>query len=389
MDVTIEDLRRRARRRLPRAVFDFIDGAAEDEVSLGWNAAAFDRWAFVPRVLVDVSEVDLATEILGERLATPLILAPTGLCGMAAPRGEIAVARAAARLGVPFVASCLSAVTLEDIAREAPGAHWFQLYLWKDRGLTRSLAERAARAGYRVLVVTVDVPVLGQRERDLRNGATVPPKITLANAWDTLRRPAWMMGMLRNPRIEFANVATPGASAGRPFALSQYINTQFDASVTWKDLEWLRSAWSGPIILKGILSADDARRAHESGFEGIVVSNHGGRQLDQACASLDALPEIAAAVATRMTVLFDGGIRRGADVAIAIALGARGCMVGRPYLYGLAAAGQVGVERSLEILLAETKRTLALVGRPRLADLNRTALRRANYLSGGNDERTT
>ncbi len=373
--LNIADLRARARQRLPRAVFDFIDGAAEDEVTLVRNERSFDDWSFAPRVLVDVGQIEQATTVLGQRLSAPLILAPTGLCGMAAPRGEVLAARAATRAGLIFTASCLSAVTIEDIAREAPGAHWFQLYLWRDRGLTASLVERAQLAGFSVLVATVDVPVLGQRERDARNGATIPPRVTLRNALDILTKPAWLLGLLRNPHIEFANVSGGKGSAGRPFALSRYVNDQFDPTITWKDLEWLRSLWSGPIVIKGIMSVADAKRAAESGVDGIVVSNHGGRQLDGLPASLDVLPEIAGAVGDRTVVLFDGGIRRGADVVKALALGARACLIGRAYLYGLGAAGERGVDRSIEILRTEIARTMALLGRPQIANLDRFAVR--------------
>jgi L-lactate dehydrogenase (cytochrome) len=369
-------LREGARRRLPRAVFDFIDGAAEDEVTLRRNERAFDDWGLVPRVLVDVGVVDVSITLLGRKLGSPVILAPTGLCGMAAPRGELVVARAAARAGTPFTVSCLSAVTLEEIAKAAAGPLWFQLYLWRDRRLTRSLVERAAAAGYEVLVVTVDVPVLGQRERDLRNGATVPPRITMRNAVDVLSKPSWLLKMVRNPGIEFANVAHGGGKTARPFALSRYVNEQFDPSVTWTDLGWLREAWSGPIVLKGVMSVDDAQRAADLGLDGIVVSNHGGRQLDGVPGTLDALPDIAAAVGERIEVLFDGGIRRGTDILKALALGARACLIGRPYLYGLGAAGEPGVSRAVDILHAELRRGMALLGRPRIGGIDRASVRR-------------
>jgi L-lactate dehydrogenase (cytochrome) len=372
--ITIEDLRRRARRRLPRAVFDFIDGGAEDELTLRRNESAFKHITFRPRVLVDTHARDQSTLVLGQRLRAPLILAPTGLCGMAAPRGEILAARASLNSGVIFTLSSMSAVSIEETAREVPGGHWFQLYVWRDRELTRSLVERAAAAGYRAMVVTVDVPVLGQRERDLRNGATIPPRVTLRNAFDSLQKMGWLMGMARHPRIDFVNVARP-ASARGPFALGPFVNSQFDPSVSWKDVAWFRSIWSGPLVLKGIMSAEDARLAVEHGVDAVVVSNHGGRQLDGLPAAIEVLPEVADAVGTRLEVLFDGGIRRGTDVLKALALGARACMIGRPYLYGLGAAGQAGVERSIAILRAEIDRAQALLGRPALADLDRRTVR--------------
>lgn len=377
MFLNVDDLRREARRRLPRAVFDYIDGAAEDEVTLARNERVFNSWSFSPRVLVDVGAIDASATVLGRRHSTPLILAPTGLCGMAAPRGEILVARAAGRAGVTFTLSSLSAVSIEDVAAAATAPLWFQLYVWRDRALTNSLVERAAAAGYEVLMVTADVPVFGQRERDHRNGATIPPRITVKNAFETLQRPAWLIQMLRSPRIEFANVTSDRGSAGRPFALSRYINEQFDPTLTWKDIAALRSIWKGRIVVKGIMSAEDAVRAADEGIDGIVVSNHGGRQLDGLPASLEVLPEIVDAVGTRIEVLFDGGIRRGGDVVKALALGARACLIGRPYLYGLGAAGERGVEMSVSMLRAEMVRAMALLGRPRLADLDRSALRLA------------
>jgi L-lactate dehydrogenase (cytochrome) len=370
MVVSVEDVRRASRRRLPRAVFDFIDGAADDEVTLRRNRWAFERVALMPRVLVDVHQVDLTTTLLGQRLAAPLVLAPTGLCGMATARGEIPAAGAALDAGIPFVASCMSSVTLEEIAREVPGGHWFQLYVWRDRELTRDLVERAAAEGYRALVVTVDTPVLGKRERDLRNGATIPPRITIRNALDTLRRPRWLLAMARGPRVTFANVAAADPSTGlRPFALSPFVNTLFDAAVTWRDLEWLRGLWKGPLVVKGLMSAEDARLAAEHGADGVVVSNHGGRQLDGAPGTLDVLPEIADAVGGELEVMLDGGVRRGTDMAKALALGARACMIGRPYLYGLAVGRRRGVATVVDLLTAELRRAMALIGCARPSDL--------------------
>jgi L-lactate dehydrogenase (cytochrome) len=378
MLVSIDDLRRRARRRLPRAVFDFIDGGAEDEATLRRNHAAFGQLTFRPRVLVDTRQRDQSTTILGQRVASPLVLAPTGLCGMAAPRGEVLAARASLRSGTIFTLSSMSAVTIEDVMREVPGPHWFQLYVWRDRELTRSLVERAAAVGYRAMVLTVDVPVLGQRERDLRNGATIPPRVTWRNAFDTLQRVGWLSSMLRNPRIDFVNVARPSQAHG-PLALGPFVNSQFDPSVSWDDLAWFRSIWSGPLAIKGIMSAEDARRAVDHGIDAVIVSNHGGRQLDGLPAAIEVLPEVVDAVGHRAEVLLDGGVRRGTDVLKALALGARACMIGRPYLYGLGAGGQAGVERALGILRAEIDRAQALLGYPTLVDIDRQAVRLPPY----------
>ena len=376
MIVNIEDLRTRARRRLPRAVFDFIDGGAEDEVSLRLNRTAFERLTFRPRVLVDAGGLDQSTTVLGQRLATPLILAPTGLCGMAAPRAEVLAGRAATACGVVFTLSSMSAVSIEDTMREAPGPHWFQLYVWRDRELTRSLVERAAAAGYRALVLTVDVQMLGQRERDLRNGATIPPRVTPANALDSVQHIGWLLQMARNPRVDFVNVAAARRDGGGgPLSLSGYVNAQFDPTVSWKDLDWLRGLWRGPLAIKGIMTAEDAERAVAAGVDAVIVSNHGGRQLDGLPASIDVLPEVVDAIGDRAEVILDGGVRRGGDVVKALALGARACMIGRPYLYGLGAAGQAGAEMAINLLRVEIARVLTLLGRPTLAELDRSALR--------------
>ena len=378
MALNIDELRERARRKLPTAVFDFIDGAAEDEVTLRRNREAFGRYALVPRVGIDVSAIDVAVTMLGQPLSVPLLLAPTGLCGMATSRGEIPAARAATEAGILCAVSCLSSVTLEEVSREAPGQHWFQLYVWKDRAVTQALVERATQHGYRVLVVTLDVPVLGQRERDVRNGATIPPRITLRNALDTLRRPGWLWKIARGPRVTFANVAAADPSVGlNPFALSPFINSLFDPTVTWKDLEWMRRIWKGPVAVKGVMTVEDARLAVEHGDDAVIVSNHGGRQLDGAAGALDPLPEIVDAVGSRTEIILDGGIRRGTDMAKALALGARACMIGRPYLYGLGAAGQAGVADAIRILTSELRRAMALMGCKRIGDLGRSCLRPA------------
>jgi isopentenyl diphosphate isomerase/L-lactate dehydrogenase-like FMN-dependent dehydrogenase len=376
MLLTIDDLRLAAQKRLPRAVFGFIEGGAEDEVTLARNRAAFQRLELLPRAMVDVSEIDLRTDLFGETLSAPLVLAPTGLCGIATSRPEIAAARAAVGAGIPFTASCMSSVTLEEIAREIPGGHWFQLYVWRDRDITRELVQRAQAESYRALVVTIDVPVLGQRERDVRNRATIPPQITIRNALDVLRRPRWLRSIMTGPPVTFANVAAayPSRGMGR-FALAPIINGLFDPSVTWNDLDWLRGLWRGPLLVKGILSAEDARLAVLHGADGIIVSNHGGRQLDGAPASIEALPAVVDAIRGEAAVILDGGIRRGSDWAKALALGADAGMIGRPYLYGLAVGREQGARRAIDILTTELRRVMALLGCVSIGDLRCSRVR--------------
>jgi L-lactate dehydrogenase (cytochrome) len=376
MAINIDDLRRLAMRRLPRAVFDFADGGAEDERTLRANRLDFSKLMFRPRVLIDVSQRDQSTTILGQRVSSPLIVAPTGLAGMLWPRGEMVAARAAAKRDVIFTLSTLGACSIEEVAEASAGPLWFQLYVMKDRDVTRRLVERARQAGYKALCLTVDLPVLGQRERDLRNGATIPPKITVRNVVDVLQRLQWLRGVWFGPKITFQNfVGSSAALSDNAGTLWQYVNSLNDPSVDWDDLAWFRSLWPGPLAIKGIMTAEDARRAVSEGIEAIIVSNHGGRQLDSLPSAIEVLPEIVDAVGDRAEVILDGGVRRGTDVVKALALGARACMIGRPMLYGLGAAGQAGVERSIEILQNEIDRSLALLGRPTLADLDRTAVR--------------
>jgi len=376
---TVEDLRRLARRRLPRAIFDFVEGGAGDEGTVARNRAAFERLLFEPRVLVDVSKREQATVVLGERVATPVLVSPTGMAGLCWPKGEVAAARGAHEAGTIYTLSTHSSCTIEEVAAGAPGPLWFQLYVWQNRELTRSFVDRARAAGYRALVLTVDVPVISRRERDLRNGFTVPPRITVGNAVDTLRRVGWMRRVLLGPRLTLGNlVGMPGAPRTDIVTMAGVANRQVDPSLTWADLAWFRSLWSGPLLLKGVLTVADAKKAVEHGVDGLVVSNHGGRQLDGARASVEALPDIVDAVGNRVEVLLDGGVRRGADVVRALALGARAVMVGRPYLYGLASGGTAGVRRVLEILHGEVDHALALTGVPKVGDLDRTVVRRAD-----------
>jgi L-lactate dehydrogenase (cytochrome) len=376
---TIDDLRCLARRRLPRAVFDFVEGGAGDEQTVVRNRAAFERLLFQPKVLVDVSKREQATVVFGDRIETPVLLSPTGMAGLCWPKGEVAAARAAHEAGTIYTLSTHSSCSIEEVAAGAPGPLWFQLYVWQNRDLTRSFVERARAAGYRALLLTVDVPVISRRERDLRNGFTVPPRLTARNVLDTVRRVGWIRRVLFGPRLTLANlVGAPGAPRTDIVTLAGVANRQVDPSIAWGDLVWFRSLWSGPLLLKGVLTAADARRAAEHGVDGLVVSNHGGRQLDGVPAAIEALPEIVDAVAGRIDVLLDGGVRRGADVVRALALGARAVMVGRPYLYGLAAGGPAGVRHAIETLAREVDQALALVGVPRVGDLDRTIVRRAD-----------
>ena len=374
---SIADLRRLAKRRLPRAVFDYADGAAEDEVTARRNEAAFEDYDLLPRVLRDVSSVDLSTTVLGTPVSMPVMLAPTGMTRLFHHDGETAAARAAHRAGVVYTLSSLSTVSIEDLAAASDGPRWFQIYVWKDRGLVREFFDRCRAAGYDALMLTVDMPVLGQRERDLRNGMTIPPSLTLGSALDAALHPSWWWNFLTKPRIGFANVAGKGdAGRGDLTALWTYINTQFDPSVTWRDLEWMIGEWNGAFAVKGVLDPEDAARAASLGARGIVVSNHGGRQLDHSPASLDALPAVVEAVAGRAEVILDGGVRRGADVAKALALGAQACAIGRAYLYGIGAGGEQGVDRALELLRAELRRALALLGCASVGDLGAEHVRR-------------
>ncbi|GAA4735904.1 alpha-hydroxy acid oxidase [Modestobacter marinus] len=374
---TVADLRTTARRRLPRAVFDYVDGAAEDEVTMRRNRAAFDEWELVPSVLRDVGEVELGTEVLGARTALPMVLGPTGFTRMVHPDGELAVARAAAARGIPYTAATMGTTSLEDVAAEVAAAaggptQWFQLYVWRDRGLCKELISRAREAGYRALVLTVDTPVPGARERDLRNGLTIPPELGLRTLADGARRPHWWWGLLRSEAVTFANVQHV---AGGPQAVMEFVGRQFDPTVTWDDIAWMVEAWGGPFVVKGVLTAADARRAAAAGVDAVVVSNHGGRQLDHVGATLTALTEVVDAVGADLEVLVDSGFRRGTDIATALALGARAVLLGRPQLYGLAVGGQAGVERAVDLLAAELRRALQLLGVTDVAQLDRSVLR--------------
>jgi L-lactate dehydrogenase (cytochrome) len=370
---SVADLREIARQRLPRGVFDYIDGGAEDERTMAANEAAFAAATFRPRVLRDVGEVDPSTTLLGRPLPLPLVLAPTGFSRIADPDGELAVARAAARVGLPYTLSTLSTRSIEEVAAASAGPKWFQVYVWRDRGLVKEMIGRAATAGYEALVLTVDTAVLGRRERDVRRGFSLPPTIGLGTLLDGAMHPGWTWRFLRSDPIRFANVReSAGVGDGSTaVTLSEYVNTQFDPGLSWRDVEWMRSVWAGPLIIKGIQTVDDARLAADAGVEAIALSNHGGRQLDSAPATLDLVAPVVDAVGDLIEVICDGGVRRGGDIVKAVALGARACMAGRAYLYGLGAAGERGVDHVLGLLDADVRRTMALVGASSVAELGR------------------
>ena len=373
--VNIADLRQLAWRRLPRGVFNYIDGGAEDEVTLRANSDAFRRWNFAPRVLADVSRVDTATTLLGQALPLPLVLAPAGFARMADPDGELAVARAAARARIPYCLSTVATRSIEEVAMAGDGPHWFQLYVLRDRGLVRELVQRAAAAGYHALMPTVDIPVPGRRERDVRHGFTLPPQLGLGTILDGIRHPGWTWRFIRSEPIVFSNVRGRSVTDGStPVALADYITSQFDPGFTWSDLEWLRGAWEGALVVKGIQTVADARLAADHGCDAIVLSNHGGRQLDGAPPILDLVAPVVDAVGDRVEVICDGGVRRGGDIVKALALGATACMAGRAYLYGLGAGGEVGVDYAISLLAEEMARTMALIGCNTVEQLNRAYL---------------
>ena len=373
---SIEDLRQRARRRLPKAIFDFIDGGSQDEVSLAANRRDFERLALVPRVLTDVSKRQLASTVLGERVAFPLIVAPTGLAGLLSRKGEVAEARAAEAAGIPYCLSQMAASSIEEVKAATRRSFWFQSYLVKDRSINEALIDRAASAGCKVLVITLDTKAQGPRERDMRNGFTVPPRVTWRNALDVLRRVHWLRDVAMGPRVTFANLAGSLVGSSDIISIARFAAEQYDFSVGWTHIDWCRARWNGKLALKGILTVEDARLALEHGADAVIVSNHGGRQLDHSRSSIAALPAIVDAVGDRTEVILDGGVRRGGDILKALALGARACMAGRPFLYGLAAGGERGVTRAIDLLRNEVDNNLALLGRASVQDLDHSAIRR-------------
>jgi L-lactate dehydrogenase (cytochrome) len=370
---SIADLRELAQRRMPRGIFEYVDGGSYDEVTLQRNRSDFDGIKFRQRVLVDVSRQSVVTQVLGRPVNMPLVLAPAGMAGMVHGAGEIHAARAAEAFGVPFCLSTVSICSIEDVREATKAPFWFQLYVMKDRGYTTELIDRAAAADCPVLMMTVDIPVGALRRRDAKNGLSVPPRLTLRNAIDIARRPRWLWSILNGRRREFGNLSAAVTRAGSmPFA--QWVASQFDSSVTWKDLAALRAQWKGKLILKGIMDAEDARQAVALGADGLVVSNHGGRQLDGAASTISVLPRIVDAVQGRCEILLDSGIRSGQDVLKAVALGADAALIGRAWLYGLGAMGEPGVTTALQIMSRELQVSMALTGCNDIREASRAIL---------------
>jgi L-lactate dehydrogenase (cytochrome) len=370
----IEDLRQVARRRVPRAFFDYAEAGSYSQETLRANRSDLERIKLRQRVLVDVSQRSLATTIIGEKAALPLALAPIGLCGMQHGDGEILACRAAQAAGIPFTLSTMSICSIEDVAEATGKPFWFQLYVMRDRGFIKSLIERAAAAKCSALVLTVDLQVLGQRHCDVKNGMTVPPEIRLGNVIDIATKPAWALSVLKGKRKTFGNLAGHVKGMENVNSLAQWTASQFDATLSWNDVEWVRSVWPGKLIVKGILDVEDAKTAAKTGASALIVSNHGGRQLDGAPSSITALPKIADAVGGEIEVMFDGGVRTGQDIMRALALGARSCMIGRSYIYGLGAYGEAGVAKAIELLGKELDVTMALCGVSRVQDIDRRVI---------------
>lgn len=363
--LTVEDLRAIARRRTPKAAFDYTDGAAEGEVSIARARQAFDDVEFHPRILRDVSRVDTSVQILGGRSSLPFGIAPTGFTRMMQSEGERAGAGAAGAVGIPFTLSTMGTTSIEDVANANPsGRNWFQLYMWKDRDRSMALVRRAAEAGFDTLMVTVDVPVAGARLRDTRNGMTIPPKLTPATVLNALPRPAWWINFLTTEPLAFASLDRWSGT------VADLLDTMFDPSVTYEDLAWIKQQWPGKLVVKGIQSVEDARQVTDLGADGIVLSNHGGRQLDRAPIPFHLLPNVVREVGNDVEILLDTGIMNGADIVAALAHGARFTLIGRAYLYGLMAGGRPGVDRAIAILTSQVERTMRLLGVSDVGELN-------------------
>ena len=372
--LTIEDLRQRARRRVPKMFFDYADSGSWTETTLRANEEDFQKIKLRQRVLVDMTDRSLESTMIGETVSMPVALAPTGLTGMQHADGEILAAQAAEEAGVPFTLSTMSICSIEDVAEATTRPFWFQLYVMRDRDFINDLIDRAKAAGCSALVLTADLQILGQRHRDLRNGLSTPPKFTPKHVWQMATRPQWCLGMLGTKRRTFRNIAGHAKGADDLSSLARWTAEQFDPRLSWADVAWIKERWGGKLIIKGILDVEDARMAAETGADAIIVSNHGGRQLDGAPSSISVLPEIVEAVGDRIEIHLDGGIRSGQDVLKALCLGAKGVYIGRPFLYGLGAGGGEGVKLALEIIRRELDVTLALCGKRDIAQAGKDML---------------
>jgi L-lactate dehydrogenase (cytochrome) len=370
----IEDLRVLAQRRVPRMFYDYADSGSWTESTYRANERAFADIKLRQRVAVDIEKRSVRTTMIGEDVAMPVALAPTGLTGMQHADGEILAARAAERFGVPFTLSTMSICSIEDIAAHTKRPFWFQLYVMRDRAFIESLIDRAKAAACSALMLTLDLQVLGQRHKDIKNGLSAPPKPTLANLINLATKPRWCLGMLGTKRRQFGNIVGHVKGVADMSSLSAWTQQQFDPSLSWKDVEWIKKRWGGKLVLKGILDAEDARLAADTGADALIVSNHGGRQLDGAPASIEALPAIADAVGSRIEVWLDGGIRSGQDVLKSVALGARGTLIGRAFLYGLGALGEAGVTQCLQIIHKELDISMAFCGRTEIRQVDRSIL---------------
>jgi L-lactate dehydrogenase (cytochrome) len=368
------DLRELHRRRVPRAFFEYADRGSYDEITLRANRTALEAIRLRQRVMADVSQRNLATTLLGQPVSMPMALAPVGLTGLQRGGGEILAARAALAAGIPFCLSTMSICSIEQVRAAVNAPFWFQLYVMRDRGFTAALVDRAKAAGCSALMLTVDLQIQGQRHREHKNGLAVPPRLTLRNFFDILSKPAWAWSVLNGPSRSFGNLQGRVAAAAKLTTLAQWIAQQFDPSLSWRDVEWLRSLWPGKLIIKGILDAEDARMAAQAGADAIVVSNHGGRQLDGAAATIDALPRVVEAVGDRSEVWFDGGILTGQSLLKALALGARAGLIGKAFTYGLGARGEAGVTQAIEFIRKELDVSLALTGQTDVSKVTRDIL---------------
>ncbi|MDG1020765.1 MAG: alpha-hydroxy acid oxidase [Emcibacteraceae bacterium] len=369
--ININDLREAAKTRAHKMVFDYIDGGADDEKTLARNSSAFDDYELLYRVLSGVDSPDLSTTLLGQKMDVPFILSPSAGNRLFHTEGEYGPAKAAEKIGTVYSLATLSSVSIEDIGTATNGPKWFQLYVWKDRGLVKEMLDRAKAAGFTAMFLTVDLPIAGNRERDPKNGFTIPPKIGPKQIWHALNAPHWTMDYLFSPAIRYANLSSASTAA----TLNDFVAAQLDAGFNWDDAEWLLGEWNGPTILKGVVRADDAIRAERVGFNAISISNHGGRQLDTSPAPISCLEPIREAVSDKTELIVDGGIRRGTDVLKAIAMGANAVSFARPYLYGLAAGGTEGAIKSVEIIRDAIKRDMILLGAQKITNIDRSFIK--------------